>query len=50
MNIFIDVGGHHGETLDELFSLPHRFDVVHCLEPQARSFSVLESKLDALER
>jgi len=50
MNIFIDVGGHHGETLDELFGLPHRFDVVHCLEPQARSFSVLESKLDALER
>jgi len=47
MNIFIDVGGHHGETLNELFSLPHRFDVVHCLEPQSRSFSVLESKFAA---
>jgi len=47
MNIFIDVGGHHGETLDELFNLPHRFDVVHCLEPQARSFSVLANKYAA---
>lgn len=44
MNIFIDVGGHHGETLDELFSLPHRFDVVHCLEPQAQCFSYLENR------
>lgn len=44
MNIFIDVGGHHGETLDELFSLPHRFDVVYCLEPQAQCFSCLENK------
>jgi len=47
MNIFIDVGGHHGETLNELFSLPHRFDVVHCLEPQARCFAVLENKFAA---
>jgi len=44
MNIFIDVGGHHGETLDELFSLPHRFDVMHRLEPQTRRFSCLENK------
>lgn len=44
MNIFIDVGGHYGETLDELFGLPHRFDVVHCLEPQARCFAFLENK------
>jgi len=47
MNIFIDVGGNVGQTLDELFNLPHRFDVVHCLEPQARCFSVLENKYAA---
>lgn len=44
MNIFIDVGGNVGQTLDELFNLSHRFDVVHCLEPQARCFPVLENK------
>jgi len=44
MNTFIDVGGHLGETLDELFNLPHRFDVVHCLEPQAAAFSFMENK------
>jgi len=44
MNIFIDVGGNVGQTLDELFNLPHRFDVVHCLEPQTRCFPVLENR------
>ncbi|MDD9855489.1 MAG: hypothetical protein OXU88_04820 [Gammaproteobacteria bacterium] len=44
MNIFIDVGGHLGETLDELFNLSHRFNVVHCLEPQAMAFSFMENK------
>lgn len=44
MKLFIDVGGHFGETLDEIFSLPHRFDVVHCLEPQTKCCSFIENK------
>lgn len=44
MKLFIDVGGHFGETLDEIFRLPHRFDIVHCLEPQAKCCSFMENK------
>lgn len=47
MNIFIDVGGHYGGTLDELSNFSHRFDVVHCLEPQARCFSALQNRFAA---
>lgn len=35
-NIFLDVGGHYGETLTEVFKPAYRFDVVHCFEPQQK--------------
>lgn len=32
--IFLDVGGHRGETLEEVLRPAYRFDAVHCFEPQ----------------
>ncbi len=34
MNIFLDVGGHFGQTLNEIYKSNYRFDLVHCFEPQ----------------
>ena len=42
--IFIDVGGHVGETLDEVLSAAYRFDIVHCLEPQRRCCDIIARK------
>ena len=42
--IFIDVGGHFGETLDDVLRPVWQFDVVHCFEPQAKCFAFLQSK------
>lgn len=33
MKIFLDVGGHRGETLEVVLSPKFRFDLVHCFEP-----------------
>ena len=41
---FIDVGGHLGETLDEVFRDDYEFDQIHCFEPQASCFKFLEQK------
>ncbi|MGI9307068.1 MAG: hypothetical protein ACR2P5_07190 [Gammaproteobacteria bacterium] len=32
--IFLDVGGHEGQTLEEVLKPDYRFDAVHCFEPQ----------------
>ena len=42
--IFIDVGGHVGETLAEVLKPAYRFDVVHCLEPSAKCCTVIAEK------
>ncbi len=42
--IFLDVGGHFGETLDEILKPAWRFDVVHCFEPQAKCYAHLKNK------
>ena len=42
--IFLDVGGHFGETLDEILRPAWRFDVVHCFEPQAKCYAYLKNK------
>ena len=44
MNIFIDIGGHLGETLAEVLSPQYRFDIVHCFEPQAKCYEHLKLK------
>ncbi len=41
---FIDVGGHKGETLDEILRDDYVFDRIHCFEPQAQCFKFLERK------
>ena len=35
MKIFLDVGGHRGETLETVLSPICKFDLVHCFEPNA---------------
>ena len=42
--IFIDVGGHVGETLAEVLKPAYRFDAVHCLEPSAGCRGVIAEK------
>lgn len=42
--IFLDVGGHHGETLEEVLKPDYRFDAVHCFEPQARCYAHITDK------
>ena len=44
MKIFLDVGGHYGETLGEILKPRWRFDAVHCFEPQAQCYAYLQSK------
>ena len=41
---FIDVGGHEGETLDEVLRDDYEFDRIHCFEPQAQCFKFLRRK------
>jgi len=33
MRIFLDVGGHHGETLDVALDPRWGFDKIYCFEP-----------------
>ena len=42
--IFIDVGGHFGETLDEILKPAWQFDIVHCFEPQEKCYAYLKNK------
>lgn len=44
MKIFIDVGGHYGETLHEIFKPKWLFDVVHCFEPQFECHNIIAHK------
>ena len=49
--IFLDVGGHFGETLEEVLKPKYGFDLVHCFEPipdcYARIKSVFASEISA---
>ena len=44
MKIFLDVGGHLGETLDEVLKPNYRFDIIHCFEPQVECYEMLKNK------
>ncbi len=44
MKIFLDVGGHRGETLREVLKPMYYFDVIHCFEPQRACYQLLKEK------
>ena len=46
MRIFIDVGGHYGETLRIALDPKWGFDRVHSIEPSAACVAVLRSHRD----
>jgi FkbM family methyltransferase len=39
--IFLDVGGHAGQTLNEIVSGKYDFDEIYCFEPMPREYGVL---------
>jgi FkbM family methyltransferase len=40
--VFIDVGGHRGQTLDEVTKPTYCFDRIYCFEPMPEEFAALE--------
>lgn len=42
--VFLDVGGHLGQTLDEVLSPEYGFDVIHCFEPLPKFVAILNDK------
>jgi FkbM family methyltransferase len=46
MKIFLDVGGHNGETLDVVLNPKYGFQVVHTFEPSENLFNILRKFRD----
>ncbi len=44
MKIFLDVGGHTGQSLEEVLKPVYRFDVIHCFEPQPECYEIIKKK------
>lgn len=44
MRIFLDVGSHHGETLNEVLNPKYAFDRVYCFEPSQYALKMLRKK------
>lgn len=44
MKIFLDVGSHSGQTLDEVIRGQYRFDVIHCFEPMPGEYKTLTER------
>lgn len=44
MNIFLDVGGHKGQTVEEVLKPIYKFDVIHCFEPQLECCELMKEK------
>ena len=44
MRIFLDVGSHFGETLDEVLKPKYKFDKVYCFEPSNHALNILNKK------
>ena len=42
MRIFLDVGAHHGETLQEVLKKKYNFDVIYAFEPSKKCLSKLK--------
>jgi FkbM family methyltransferase len=50
-SIFLDIGAHWGETLEEALSPLWRFDLVYAFEPDPEAVAVLQSKfVDAIAK
>ena len=46
MKVFIDVGSHDGETLNEVLDKKYNFDKIYCIEPSKESISKLKKFKD----
>ena len=46
MKIFIDVGSHYGETLNEIKKLEYGFDRIFCIEPSKKCIQILKKYND----
>ncbi|MEO1778132.1 MAG: FkbM family methyltransferase, partial [Pseudomonadota bacterium] len=44
--IFLDVGGHFGQTLEEVLKPLYQFDVIYCFEPFPPCFEILQDTFD----
>ena len=42
MKVFIDIGGHYGETLKEVMKSKYNFDKIYCFEPSSKCFNKLD--------
>jgi len=47
MKIFLDVGSHRGQTLEEVIHDRYHFDVIHCFEPMPAEYEYLLNKFSA---
>ena len=45
--IFLDVGAHEGETLEEVLKPAYHFDAVHCFEPQEKCCARIRRRFGA---
>ena len=45
--IFLDVGGHEGQTLLEVLRPVYQFDAIHCFEPMLENYQLLKQKFSA---
>ena len=43
MKVFIDIGGHYGETLTEVMKSKYNFDKIFCFEPSSKCFKKLDT-------
>jgi FkbM family methyltransferase len=50
MNIFLDVGSHNGQTLEELIHNRYRFDIIHCFEPMPPEYKCLLERFNTSYR
>jgi FkbM family methyltransferase len=46
--IFLDVGGHEGQTLNEVLSGKYSFDKVYCFEPMPREYNFLVENFSSI--
>ena len=46
--VFLDVGGHKGETLEEVLRPEYAFSVIHCFEPSPSRYQALKTKFHPL--
>lgn len=46
--IFLDVGGHLGQTLEEVTKPTYHFDKIYCFEPMPREFAQLRARFGHL--